>query len=101
MPGLGASPGADGGEVDADGGGGGRGGRCASGSSAWAGSRGCVGCLEEDGVKAFSKLGDGVGEAGCLSGGNGAGEVEGIAGGVEVAFEGGGLLASKGKRDGQ
>ena len=51
----------------------------------------------EDLGEAVAELGDGCAEGEQAGGDCGAGEVEGVAGGVEVSFEDCGLLAAKGK----
>jgi hypothetical protein len=45
--------------------------------------------------KPIAELRDGVGEGKQAGGDNASGEMEGVAGGVEVAFEDGGLLAAQ------
>jgi hypothetical protein len=52
-------------------------------------------------LKSVTKLGDGIGECEEAGGERGAGEVEGVAVGIEVAFEGCGLSSAEGKQDGQ
>ena len=75
-----ASPGAGGGEVDAEGAGGAVGG--------------------EDFGEAVAELGEGGGEGMETGDGGHAGEVQGVAGGVEVAFEDCGVFAAEGESGG-
>ena len=95
MPDLGASPGAGCGEVEVDGFGGGFGGGVPGLNGTGIGGGGF-----EERAKAVAELGDGVAESEQAGEQGGAGEVESVAGGVEAAFEGCGLFAAEGQRDG-
>ena len=91
-PGLGASPGAGCGEVEVDGLGG--------GGFLWLSGAGAGWGWFEERTQAVAELWDGVAEGEEAGGEDGAGEVKGVAGGVDVAFEDCGLLAAEGQRDG-
>ena len=94
-PGLRASPGAGCREVDVDGDSGRRG----DGLLGLSGADGGRGGLEEL-SKAIAELGDGVAQGEEAVKQDGACEVEGVAGGVEVAFQGRGLFSSERQGEG-
>jgi len=54
----------------------------------------------EERAEAVAELGDGVAEGKQAGEQSGAGEVESVAGGVDVALQGCGLFAAEGQRDG-